>query len=195
MNGLWRPGIVDPSFVGWFTVFSYYTCAGLSLAFLLKARRCLDGAERRFAVVMTCLLLGLGLIKNLDLFSLVSGIGRLIAEKRGWIESRRAFQAGLMLLVVVGFVVLFTRAVKQEAFARIRRERAPELACLVYLCLFVLLRGISLHQLGALLSFEVFGVRLNWIAELGGLGTLALILLARLFGKGARIENPPGKGA
>jgi len=40
---------------------------------------------------------------------------------------------------------------------------------LVYLVLFVGLRAISLHQFGAVLGWEIWGIRINWIAELFGI--------------------------
>ena len=60
---------------------------------------------------------------------------------------------------------------------------APEMICLVYLCGLVILRAISLHQVGALLSAEVVGVRINWIAELTGVYALIVILLLRMLTK------------
>jgi len=45
------------------------------------------------------------------------------------------------------------------------------------------LRAISLHQYGVLLSREIFGIRVNWIAELAGIYALLIVLLARMFGK------------
>jgi hypothetical protein len=60
--------------------------------------------------------------------------------------------------------------------------------CLCYLCGLVILRAISLHQVGALLSAEVFGVRINWIAELAGIYALIAILLRRIVAK-----TPEGK--
>jgi hypothetical protein len=183
MIGRWQPKIGDPSFMGWLTVFSYYACGGLSLLYFLKASSRLDTTGRRFAIVMTGLLLFLGLIKNFNLLSAVTEIGRLVAEKGGWLESRRLFQLAMMLLVIFGLVIVFVRAARKKSFVQLWKNHALELVCLTYLCVFVLLRAISLHQYGVLLSREVFGIRVNWIAELAGIYALGIVLSTRMFGK------------
>jgi hypothetical protein len=183
MIGHWQPKIGDPSFMGWFTVFSYYACGGLSLLYFLKARSRLDTTGRRFAMVMTGLLFFLGLIKNFNLLSAVTEIGRLVAGKGGWLESRRLPQLALMSLVIFGLVIVFVRAARKKSFFQLWKNHAPELVCLAYLCVFVLLRAISLHQYGVLLSREVFGIRVNWIAELAGIYALVIVLLMRMLGK------------
>jgi len=51
MIGHWQLTIGDPSFMGWFTVFSYYACGGLRLLYFLKARSRMHTTDRRFAIV------------------------------------------------------------------------------------------------------------------------------------------------
>src|ERR1041385_9258535 len=63
--GHWQPKIGDPSLAGWFTVWSYYFCAGLSLAYLLKSGRRMDGTVRRFRILITVVLLLLGISKHI----------------------------------------------------------------------------------------------------------------------------------
>jgi len=114
MIGHWQLKIGDPSFMGWFTVFSYYACGGLSLMYFFKARSRMHTTDRRFAIVMTGLLFFLGLIKNFNLLSAITEIGRLVAAKGGWIESRRLPQLGLMSLVIFGLVIVFVCAAKKN---------------------------------------------------------------------------------
>ena len=183
MIGHWQLKIGDPSFMGWFTVFSYYACGGLSLLYFFKARSRMHTTDRRFAIVMTGLLFFLGLIKNFNLLSAITEIGRLVAAKGGWIESRRLLQLALMSLVIFGLAIVFVCAAKKKSLVQLWKSHVPELVCLAYLFVFVLLRAISLHQYGVLLSREIFGIRVNWIAELAGIYALVIVLLARIFGK------------
>jgi hypothetical protein len=155
----------------------------LSLLYLLEARSRMDRTERRFTVAMTGIMFLLGLIKHFNLLSAVTELGRILAQQEGWLESRRLPQLALMIFVAAAFVFFFVRAARSKALARLWRDRAAELVCLTYLCLFVLLRAISLHQYGVLLSREILGVRVNWIAELAGVYALAVVLLVRMFNR------------
>jgi hypothetical protein len=181
--GHWQPRIGDPSFIGWFTVFSYYFCAGLSFACVLKARPRMDGMERRIRMAMTGLLIVHGLSKHFNLPAAVTEIGRIVAHWIGGYDLRRWLQVLMLLLVAIGLVLLIRWSVRRKSFLGAWRRCAPEMICLCCLCGLVILRAISLHQAGALLATEVFGVRLSWIVELSGIYSLVVILLRRMLGR------------
>jgi hypothetical protein len=181
--GHWQPRIGDPSFVGWFTVFSYYLCAGLALVYLLQSRQEMNGAVRRFRIVIPVVVLILGISKHINLPGAVTEIGRLLAFQLGGYEARRSVQVLLVFVVVIGLLLLIRRWLSQKALRVVWERGAPEIICLFYLGGLVVLRAISLHHIGALLSAEVFGVRLNWIVELAGIYALFVILLVRIFSK------------
>jgi hypothetical protein len=178
--GHWQPKIGDPSFVGWLTVGSYYVCAGLGLIALFKKRE-RDPAVRRFRRVIPVVLVVLGISKQLNLPGAVTEIARLVLQQLGAYEVRRALQVGMLVVGAVGLVFVIRRWATQRAFLVVRQRATPELICLAALGALALLRAISLHQVGALLSVEVFGVRISWIVELACLHALMLILLVRIF--------------
>lgn len=187
--GHWQPKIGDPSFVGWFTVGSYYLCAGLSLAYLLKNRQRTDATVRRFRLLITAVVLFLGISKHLNLPGAVTEIGRLAAHQMGGYDERRSVQVVMVLFVAIGLLLLFRRWVTRKAFLVAWERGAPEMMCLFWLCSLAMLRAISLHQVGALLSAEVFDVRINWIVELGGVYALVVILLVRIFAKTSQRQD------
>jgi hypothetical protein len=187
--GDWQPGIGDPSLVGWFIVGSYYLCAGVSLAWVLKARARVEGTDRRFRMLITLVVLVLGLSKQFNLPGAVTEMGRMLAYQSGRYEGRRWPQVFMMSLVAIGFVLFIRWWAKQKTFIEIRERASPELICLLCLCSLVILRAISLHHVGALLSAEVFGVRLGWMVELAGIYALVVILLVRI-----RAKTPAGTG-
>jgi hypothetical protein len=78
---------------------------------------------------------------------------------------------------------LVRRWVTREEFRVVWKRGAPEMLCIAYLCALTILRAISLHQVGALLSAEVCGVRINWIVELAGVYALMVILLVRILAR------------
>src|SRR3954464_9311371 len=95
----WRPGIGDPTFIGWFTVIAYFFAA------YLCRRAAGEGLNRRkvrwFWNGLTVLLILLGINKQLDLQTELTFIGRDFAKATGWYEDRRIVQA--IFIVFIGF--------------------------------------------------------------------------------------------
>lgn len=168
-DGGWRPGIGDPTFIGWFTVFAYLAAAVACFrAWQRVARastrsRTLSHVWLLFAVLM----LALGINKQLDLQSLFTVVGRQLALDHGWYEQRRAVQALFIRAVAVaGLLTLFAGA------WLVRRHLADVwLAGLgaVFIVVFVVVRASSFHHVDTLLSGTLGGARVNWILELGGI--------------------------
>ena len=173
--GSWKPGIGDPSFMGWFTVFSYYLAASLCLVKIISRIISLEKKGWHFWGFMCLTLIVLGLIKQFNLLSAVTEVWRIIARYGGWIEQRRIVQAGAMIMFIsIGVIFcgfLYRRL--SQSFAIPEKLAAIGLA---YLILFVGLRAISLHQFGTVLSYEIWGARINWIAELCGIYWICLAI-------------------
>lgn len=166
--GAWKPGIGDPSFMGWFTVFSYYLVASLCLLKMIS-RALLPGKKAWLFWAFMCLaMIVLGIIKQYNLLSAVTEIWRLIARHGGWMEQRWIFQVGAMILFFVISVIFSTFLYRRSLQFFSVQEKIAAFG-LVYLVLFVGLRAISLHQFGTVLGWEIWGVRINWIAELFGI--------------------------
>ncbi|MEQ8202545.1 MAG: hypothetical protein ABRQ31_02040 [Smithellaceae bacterium] len=166
--GAWKPGIGDPSFMGWFTVFSYYLVASLCLLKMIS-RALLPGKKAwLFWAFMCLIMIVLGIIKQYNMLSAVTEMWRLIARHGGWMEQRWIFQVGAMILFFVISVIFSTFLYRRSLQFFSVQEKIAAFG-LVYLVLFVGLRAISLHQLGTVLGWEIWGVRINWIAELFGI--------------------------
>ena len=80
-------------------MFSYYLCAGLGLAYLLKGRQRVDGTAWRFRILITVVVLMLGISKHLNLPGAVTELGRLVAYQMGGYEARRWVQVVMVLVV------------------------------------------------------------------------------------------------
>ena len=81
VGGRWRPGIGDPTIMGWVTVAAYLVAAlGCGLAAWCEPD--FDGSRRprsrpsRFWLALTTLLVALGINKQLDLQTFVTQVGR-----------------------------------------------------------------------------------------------------------------------
>lgn len=186
--GRWSPGIGDPTFMGWVTVFAYFaTCwAAWRLARRLKPQR--PGLyEWRFWQLCAVVLLGLGINKQLDLQSAFTEVGRLVARAQGWYELRRFVQLAFIVfsVLIAGLLWLVLSLMLRQA------PRATRLAMLglTMIGAFVLVRASSFHHVDEMLDAGWLGFELNWLLELGGIFTVATgCFFRRRQAQGARVR-------
>src|SRR5688572_33006079 len=96
-SGQWKPGIGDPTLLGWLTVAVYL--AGAAICW--KAAAASVGTrwptytrgEPLFWLVCAVFLLCLGVNKQLDLQTWFTVLGKSLAKDTGWYEQRRLVQA------------------------------------------------------------------------------------------------------
>jgi hypothetical protein len=198
----WTPGIGDPTFLGWFTVFAYFLSAWLCLqAFMAEKsgprRPIVDSIKalvrvvrkhwpsppapaRRAATwcIYSLVLALLGLNKQLDLQSLFTEIGRVVAHDQGWYESRRTVQAAfILILLAFGLAGIF-------AALFLLRGSGKELRLgslgLIFLTCFVLVRASSFHHVDVFFGSTVHGLPINNLLELGGIGLIGAGATLRL---------------
>lgn len=172
--GQWTPGIGDPTFLGWFTVFSYF--AATLACFRLRGRFLSDAAseadsvrrlERRFWSGMTACLLFLCINKQLDLQTAMTEFLRGCARREGWYAIRNKFQiafiAAMAVSLAVCSVILFLLARRLPASSKVAGLGILGIA------VFVLIRAASFHHVDRLLGARILHFKLNWILELGGI--------------------------
>ena len=172
----WRPGIGDPTVVGWLTVGAYLLTAWFCLRAARASQGVADPTLRRRAALLWYLLAGvlltLAINKQLDLQTLLTEVGRALAKAHGWYGLRRKVQAAFILVLVAGGC---TAAL---AFALItapvlRQARLAFYGLLVVL-VFVLIRASSFHHVDQLLGWSLGGVKLFGIMEFAGAACIAV---------------------
>jgi hypothetical protein len=183
----WRPRIGDASFMGWLTVAAYGLTAILCLMAALKQNAGLGGStatgdagaedkgarlQRRLWLGISALMFLLCLNKQLDLQSLLTNIGRIVANQGGWYEQRRTIQFWFVVAIGLASVAAFVfLAWKSRS---IFRGRTLLLLGLSMLLLFVVMRAASFHHVGVFLEQRILGLKLNWILELGSIALVAV---------------------
>jgi hypothetical protein len=166
----WRPQIGDPGFLGWFTVAAY----GLTALLAWRAGR--NGAEQdrhdRLLWFWVAGLMGfLCLNKQLDLQSLFTDIGRVVAREQGWYAKRRGVQEAFVLVLLLGTGwLLFLGAWQFRSFWR---RRALLLTGLFFTLTFIVVRATSFHHIDRFLGTPLIGMRINVILELTGIAMVA----------------------
>jgi hypothetical protein len=179
----WRPGIGDPTFVGWLTVGAYVVAAMLCVR--QRQREQTSSSRRLFWVLVAAMMVLLGINKQLDLQTWLTITGRNLALSEGWYERRRAFQFWFILAVACGGFVGFAtlRRLVQEHGSDLR---LPLLGVFLVTC-FVVIRAASFHHIDEFLHSRVAEFKMNWLLELGGIGII--IVGARRAGE--RVEGTP----
>lgn len=168
----WRPEIGDPTFMGWFTVAAYLVGAVLAWRAWVSSA---PGARNKVWPCVAVLMALLCLNKQFDLQSLLTDIGRQLADLGGWYGHRRKVQKWFVLGILAGSAIfgswsawryrLFLAGHKLLAFG------------LLFLLTFIVIRAISFHHFDVFLKERVAGVRWNWLLELGGIALVALAAL------------------
>ena len=171
----WQPGIGDPTFMGWFTVFAYIAAAALCL----RTARAVEsgvaahvrGREPRVWRAAAIFLVVLGINKQLDLQTLFTQIGRAVLTANGWMPERRQIQVDFM----IGLTATAALVLAVALWVARRRIRAYGLLFAGAACstTFILARAASFHRFDRFLGTYVSGVKMNWALELSGIGMMA----------------------
>ena len=185
----WRPGIGDPTFLGWFTVVAYFAAAAPCLLAWRHEQNVLrDPLMARSAAFvrphvwlgLAVLLALLGINKQLDLQSAIGWYGRRMATAQGWYEYRRIVQAIFVLFIALGCAG-GAAGLAWYLRASLRRY-LPALLGTVFLLGFIVIRAASFHHVDVALADDAAGIRFNGIFELGGIAAVAgaaLVILKR----------------
>jgi hypothetical protein len=191
----WRPGIGDPTVLGWVTVAAYFlTAVGCGVAACCEPMP--DGTRRprtrpsRFWLALTILMVALGINKQLDLQSLATQIGRDVIKTWGLYSERRELQFGFIVavaLVCAGALVSFLWAAR-----RTLKRRWPAIVGMLFILGFVVIRAASFHNVDAFLAARLGGLKWNWILELGGIGIVAGAALRTVLAPPPRPARPAG---
>jgi len=183
VNGHWRPGIGDPTIMGWTIAAAYLVAAGLCAAYARRTDRVCAAdrfrLHRRFWWTLAAIMLLLGINKQLDLHTLLTSAGRQLARTQGWYLHRRTFQMWFVVgITIAGVLLLIWLA---WTFRRVRWQYALPLFGIMFLFAFVVIRVASFHHVDAILGWRPGGVRMYWVLELGGIVCVGASALMGIF--------------
>lgn len=171
----WTPGIGDPTPLGWITTIAYALAAWLCVR-ASAAARVRHGAgpvrARRFWSVMAVAMAALAINKQLDLQSLLTAVGRHMAQDERWYDMRRAVQrafiVAMMLAGGIALVLLLRHLRHATMWIRLAGLGAT------FLITFVVIRAASFHHVDVAIHAEWAGVYINHLLELSGIITISL---------------------
>jgi hypothetical protein len=175
VDGEWRPGIGDPTVLGWITVAAYFAAmlaCWRAAAIEREVARRTASPGSVFWWSFALLLLLLGVNKQLDLQTWLTIAGRRLAKEQGWYAQRMEYQ--IAFIFSIGVAALLLLAVLCWMSRRRIRRRILALAGGVFLAGFVVIRALSVHTIDHFLGTNFVGMRWNWILELGGIALVGL---------------------
>ena len=171
----WNPfGDMTP--IGWTITISYFVAAVLtSVAYRrelkLEALR-IHGVRAQFWKWLTVAMVLLGLNKQLDLQKLVTKFGRAIVLGLHVYSMRRPMQVLFIGLIALGGLALVVFVVRK--MRGLRSHYVVALIGIVFLCVFIVSRAASFHNVDVLLSMRFHDVYVNTFLELGGIVAVAV---------------------
>jgi hypothetical protein len=168
---VWRPGIGDPTVMGWITVVAYFAAALLCFRQAVAKPTSVSREKKVFWSTLTILLIFLGFNKQLDLQTLLTLTGRRIALAQGWYGKRRVIQLIFVLVIAIGGLL---SVVVMGTFVRRHPELRLALVGLVTLLVFVVVRAASFHHVDQVINLHVGGVKMNAVLELGAIALVSL---------------------
>jgi hypothetical protein len=167
----------DPTLLGWITTGLYFIVAMMCVRTgRTTARTAIRPAEgrrhARFWLCIAALLVALGVNKQLDLQTLITQLGKNLAEAQGWYENRRWVQAAFVIFTLVAAIMLL------GAFTWMTRQMwsAYGLALfgLALIIGFIVLRVIHIERVDEYLGLPMRASRARWVLELGGIVCIGL---------------------
>lgn len=173
----WSPTIGDPTFTGWFTVVAYLAVCLLTTLVLRRQ----SGRQRVFWMGLSIILLFLAINKQLDLQSALTAAGRCLAKAQGWYAERHYVQI-IFILAIIGMSAVFATWL----IWTLRRDITYiwlALIGFVSLLAFIAVRAAGFHHFDQFIGFDIRGVRINGILELGGILMIAVNALYLLWRK------------
>ena len=144
----WRPGIGDPTVIGWIITIAYFFAfilclwAGISAKNNEKPKGVHENGGLLIGVAVLLLLFGIN--KQLDLQTLLTIMGRQLAKAQGWYIIRRSIQ--LIFVVLFTLVVLLSLAIWARWMKRRWRQYGLHFAGTVIILLFVMIRAASVEH-------------------------------------------------
>lgn len=173
----WQLTVGDPTLLGWTTFAAFLFAAALAVLASRAQSAAVDapGERRREARVWRSVAIALGLLglnKQMDLQSLLTDIGRLVARQQGWYSQRRAVQAWLVIGALVGAGALGCWLGWRHA--RFWKSHKLLVTGSLLLLAFVAVRAMSFHHADVMLGRRLFGFKASWVLELAGILLISL---------------------
>lgn len=179
VNGHWRPGVGDPTFMGWLITAAYLITSVLCGICAWHTDRISPinryGHHRLFWSGLAVIMLIMGMNKQLDLQCLFIAVVKKMALAQGWYSQRGIFQICFVAFVAVfGLILLIWLGWKLK---RLWRQYGLALFGILLLITFVAIRAAPVHHVARNPSWRSVMGPINSALELTGIGLVGISAL------------------
>ena len=194
VNGHWRPGIGDPTFIGWLITATYSITFALCGICAWRTKRIHAVNRFRYHRLfwwgLAFIMFIMGMNKQLDLQCLFIAVVKKMALDQGWYSQRQILQIFFVVFVTVfGLILMIFLGWKLK---RLWRQYGLALLGILLLVAFVAVRASPVNHVAKNPSCRmVLGV-INSVLELTGIGLVgisALMCIIRDAKQAAKVEN------
>ena len=183
VNGHWRPGIGDPTFIGWLITAAYLTTSVFCGVCAWRTDRISPISRSRhhrlFWWSLAVIMLMMGINKQLDLQCWIIAVGKEMALAQGWYSQRRIFQMWFIAgIAIFGLVLLTWLGWKLK---RLWRQYGLALVGILLLITFVSIRAATLDHVAGFSGWQPVMGLINSILELAGIGLVGISALMGIY--------------
>ncbi|MBD3347439.1 MAG: hypothetical protein GF401_20475 [Chitinivibrionales bacterium] len=164
----WRPGIHDPSLVGWIIFSGYLLSAAIAAWVGFKSSFDMPSETKKQLLwrIVGLVMILMAVNKQLDLQSLGIDIGRAVARSRGWYQSRRTFQKFFAL--AFGIIALGMFASALWYLRDILKDYYLLIIGFCFLGTFIVVRAAMFQHIHIDPPLTIPRIRIRWLFELAG---------------------------
>lgn len=194
VNGHWKPGIGDPTFMGWLITAAYLIASVFCCICAWRTDRISPnnrfGHHRLFWWGLALIMLLMGINKQLDLQCLFIAIVKKMALEQGWYSQRQILQ-----IFFVAFVAVFGLALLiflGRKLGRFWRQYGLAFLGILLLVAFVAVRAAPVNHLAKNPNWRLVLGLINSVLELTGIGLVgisAIIFMIRRTKQAGKITN------
>ncbi|CDN14280.1 hypothetical protein RintRC_2830 [Richelia intracellularis] len=183
-SNYWKPGIGDPTFMGWFIFTAYWIASFLSIFYALPAERVNDISSHHCKLwwSLAILLLLRGLNKQLDLQSWLMITGKEFPRTQDWYNQRQIIHIWMITAIITAVFALVVSAACAIRNRNIWEKYWLALCGVLCLAVYVIIRAPFFHHILYMLhsQYEIFHI--NCILQSAGIvyiGVSAIINLRK----------------
>lgn len=192
VNGNWKPGIGDPTLIGWLITAAYLITFVLCGICAWRADRISPISRSRhyriFWWSLAVIMLIMGINKQLDLQCLFIAVIKKMAVNQRWYSQRQIIQVWFIAgMVIFGLILLTWLGWK---FRRLWRQCGFALFGILLLITFIAIRVAPLNLIAEFRNWQpALGV-INFVLELAGIGLVGIsALMGIIRGKNSPINQ------
>jgi len=165
--GNWRPSFHDNFFMGWLITGSYLACAFVAALYATYLNQMEEKKAFQFWWSISAIMILLGVNKQLNLQTLLTEVGRQIANAQEWYDRRRVVQFMFISILSASFLASFIGLA--IIFRDMLRRYALAFCGLLFLLTYIIIRAASFHHISELIQYDLEGMKMNGVLELAGI--------------------------